>query len=334
MNGIEFKEIRQRIGIDQFAMSTTLNEKLNRRYDVPRISRWENGTEKIPTNVSTVVRTLGMAKPDPARPCITISICNQKGGVGKTTSTVNLAYALSIMGAKVLVVDADGQGNLTEAFGGRDESSAEDIVARERSGLTMYHVIRQSATLKEIIIPTTYPGIDLAPASPSLARADEEIRSDAINGVYRISDAIKTVRDNYDVILIDCGPSLGSTIAAVLMAADGALIPIQVEHWAIMGVGLILETIKTVQLRRHTDLKVIGLLPTMYNGQLLGHKTMLSDLEAGFGSEYRVWGPIPRAAMYSTAQAGRVPALAADPAIRGGEVYRDIAAAILTHNFD
>ena len=323
MDGLRMRSIRQQMDLPAKEFAALLNERLGRSYDGPRVSRWEGGNERIPANVLKALSEIEAGLNAASRTCVVVAIANQKGGVGKTTSTVNIAYALSELGARVLVIDADGQGNLTNNFNATDQA-----FGLEASNRTMFHVLAKRATLSDIIIPTEYENIKLAPATISLAKADIEIAADPLGGIYRLDEQMKAIRGAFDVVLIDCAPSLGGTTSAALVTADLVLVPVQTESFALLGVAQLIDTIETIQYRPNPKLQVLGLLPTMFDRRTNQHRTMLSDLRARYASAYRIFDPIPRADLYGTSTAACTPALAADPKIRGSETYREVAAVI------
>jgi len=186
-----------------------------------------------------------------------IAIANQKGGVGKTTTTVNLAAALGVLEKKVLLIDADPQANASSGLG-IDVESVE---------YGTYEILEHTIAAKDAIVATSSPNVDLIPAHIDLVAIEIEL-VDKENREYMLRESLKEIRDAYDYILIDCAPSLGLITLNALSAADSVIIPIQCEYFALEGLGKLLNTIKSVQKIHNTDLDIEGLLLTMFDSRL------------------------------------------------------------------
>lgn len=184
-----------------------------------------------------------------------IGVANQKGGVGKTTTAVNLAAALGVLEKKVLLIDADPQANATSGLG------------VEQVKFSTYNLLERSADVMDCVQQTTSPNVDIIPSHIDLVAAEIEL-VDRENREYMLREALQDARKEYDYIIIDCAPSLGLITINALTAADSVIIPIQCEYFALEGLGKLLNTIKNVQVIHNKNLDIEGLLLTMYDSRL------------------------------------------------------------------
>lgn len=200
-----------------------------------------------------------------------IAIANQKGGVGKTTTSINLAAALAVLEYKTLLVDADPQANATSGVG----------LDPKKIKTSVYECIIDSVEPKDTIINTETPNLDLLPAHIDLVGAEIEMIN-LPNREKMMKMALAKIKDDYDFIILDCSPSLGLITLNALTAADSVVIPIQCEYFALEGLGKLLQTIKIVQERLNPDLDIEGILLTMYDGRLNLCNQVVEEVKAHF----------------------------------------------------
>ncbi|WP_075343098.1 ParA family protein [Tenacibaculum agarivorans] len=202
-----------------------------------------------------------------------IAIANQKGGVGKTTTSVNLAAALGVLEKKVLLIDADPQANATSGLG-IDVDTVE---------LGTYQVLEHTATIKQAIVKTESPNVDLVPAHIDLVAIEIEL-VDKPEREYMLKKSLAELGNEYDYILIDCAPSLGLITLNSLVGSNSVIIPIQCEYFALEGLGKLLNTIKSVQKIHNKELEIEGLLLTMYDARLRLSNQVVDEVRKHFSS--------------------------------------------------
>ena len=200
-----------------------------------------------------------------------IAIANQKGGVGKTTTSINLAASLGVLEKKVLLIDADPQANATSGIGLNVESIE----------IGTYQLLEHSSTAKEAILKTETPNLDIIPAHIDLVAIEIEL-VDKEAREYMLKKALQEIKNDYDYILIDCAPSLGLLTLNALTAADSVIIPIQCEYFALEGLGKLLNTIKSVQKIHNSELDIEGLLLTMYDSRLRLSNQVVEEVQKHF----------------------------------------------------
>ena len=200
-----------------------------------------------------------------------IAIANQKGGVGKTTTSVNLAASLGVLEKKVLLIDADPQANASSGLG----------IDIESVTVGSYQVLEHSNLPEEAIIKCTAPNVDIIPAHIDLVAIEIEL-VDKENREYMLKQALASIKDKYDYILIDCAPSLGLLTLNALTAADSVIIPIQCEYFALEGLGKLLNTIKSIQKIHNPDLDIEGLLLTMFDSRLRLSNQVVEEVQKHF----------------------------------------------------
>jgi len=202
-----------------------------------------------------------------------IAIANQKGGVGKTTTSVNLAASLGVLEKKVLLIDADPQANASSGLG---------VDVENVEGGT-YQVLEHTLSAKDAIVKTSSPNVDIIPAHIDLVAIEIEL-VDKQDREYMLKKSLVEIKDGYDYILIDCAPSLGLITLNSLVAADAVIIPIQCEYFALEGLGKLLNTIKSVQKIHNSDLEIEGLLLTMFDSRLRLSNQVVDEVRKHFSS--------------------------------------------------
>ncbi|RUQ20438.1 ParA family protein [Kocuria sp. HSID16901] len=247
-------------------------------------------------------------------PARVIAMVNQKGGVGKTTSTINLGAALAELGRRVLMVDFDPQGALSAGFG----------VNPHELETTIYNVMMdRKVDVHSAVRRTEFDNMDLLPANIDLSAAEVQL----VNEVAReqvLASSLKKVKDEYDVILIDCQPSLGLLTVNALTAADGVIIPLICEFFALRAVALLVDSIEKVQDRLNPDLTVDGVLATMFDSRTLHSKEVLARIIDAFGD--KVFDTvIKRTVKFPDATVSAEPILSYAPTHTGSVAYRELA---------
>ncbi|NMA55438.1 MAG: ParA family protein [Firmicutes bacterium] len=248
-----------------------------------------------------------------------IAIANQKGGVGKTTTAINLAAALVLEGRRVLLVDIDPQGNATSGLG----------VNKEELDACIYEVLLGLRAIQQVKMPTALKGLHLIPAAVDLAGAEIELVP-LPKREERLRQALVAERNRYDYVFIDCPPSLGLLTLNALVAADSVLVPIQCEFYALEGLGQLLSTIGMVQSSLNPKLELEGVLMTMFDARTNLSIQVVDEVKKHFRDQvYR--NIIPRNVRLSEAPSHGKPVMIYAPRSRGAEVYKDLAKEVIEH---
>lgn len=246
-----------------------------------------------------------------------IAVANQKGGVGKTTSTVNLGASLAQLGEKVLLVDIDPQGNATSGVG----------INKGDMDQCVYNILVEDLQAKEVCIPTQVENLSIIPATIQLAGAEIELVS-TISREVKLKKALDTIKFDYDYILIDCPPSLGLLTLNALTAADSVLIPVQCEYYALEGLSQLLNTIRLVQKHLNKQLMIEGVLLTMLDARTNLGIQVIEEVKMYFQDKvYR--SIVPRNVRLGEAPSHGKPITVYDPKSKGAEVYLELAKEVM-----
>ncbi|MEF9925294.1 MAG: AAA family ATPase [Raoultibacter sp.] len=284
-------------------------------------------TEVVERDVSRIVREIPakpiktMAEKSPVKHVIgqtkIIAILNQKGGVGKSTTAVNLSAAIGSMGKQVLLVDLDPQGNASSGLG----------IEKNQVSYCIYDVLLNDVPVSDAIIPDVCEGLDLIPATINLAGAEVELVSEMARE-NRFKDSIGSLRGKYDYVFIDCPPSLGLLTVNALVAADKLLIPIQCEFYALEGVTKLLDSMKRVKSRLNPSIDIFGVLLTMYDGRTTLSKQVAQEVQGYFGRTV-FETVIPRTVKLSEAPSYGQPITEYDPSGKGALSYTALAKEVI-----
>jgi chromosome partitioning protein len=251
-------------------------------------------------------------------PAIVIAMCNQKGGVGKTTTTINLGAALAELGRRVLLVDFDPQGSLSVGLG----YNPGDVE------LSIYNLLMErDVPLDEVICKTNVAGMDLLPSNIDLSAAEVQLVQEVARE-QTLARVLAPVRAEYDVILIDCQPSLGLLTINALTASDGVIVPLECEYFALRGVALLKDTIDKVSERLNPRLDIVGLLGTMFDSRTLHGREVLQTLVDGWGEQV-FHTVIRRTVKFSDSTVAGEPITSYATASAGAQAYRQLAREVL-----
>ena len=249
-----------------------------------------------------------------------ISIVNQKGGVGKTTTAVNLVAGIGLAGKKVLLVDADPQGNSTSGYG----------ISKKQGGATAYELLIGTAKAESAIIKTQFKNVDVIPASMDLAAAEVDL-IEVEHRESALKNALAPIRENYDYIFIDCPPSLGLITINALNAGDTVLVPIQCEYFALEGLSQLMASVRQVKRLYNPMLEIEGIVLTMFDGRLNLTQQVVGEIKKFFADKlYKT--VIPRGVRLSEAPSYGCPIQYYDKRSKGCAAYNDLAKEFLKRN--
>src|ERR687887_1523557 len=283
----------------------------------------DEALDDIPTNGVGPLNRVKRNIPEPPLlnghgPAKVLALCNQKGGVGKTTSTINLGAALTEFGRRVLIVDFDPQGALSVGLG----------IPAHQLEQTIYNVlIERSVGIHDVVIPTCVEGMDLLPSNIDLSAAEVQLVAE-VGREHTLVRTLRPVVPDYDFVLIDCQPSLGLLTVNALAAADGVLIPLECEFFSLRGVALLIDTIEKVRERLNPKLDITGILATMYDPRTLHSREVIARVVEAFGE------PVFETVINSTVRFPETP-VAGEPITKwaprsaGAKAYRQLAREVI-----
>ncbi len=249
---------------------------------------------------------------------VIVSVVNQKGGVGKTTTAVNICAALGEKGKKVLLVDLDPQGNATSGYG----------ISKKNLEITSYDVVMSNVRPEEAVINTTYKNVSIIPATAELAEAEIHLLQIEQRN-HQLKKALIQLKESYDIIVIDCLPSLGILAVNALIASDKFIVPMQCEHYSLEGLAQLLSTVKKIKKTANKNLMLMGIVFTMLDKRLLQSNEIMRDIKKNFPPSAIFNTVIPRNVRISEAPSHGMPVIYYDKSSKGAEAYSRLAGEII-----
>ena len=249
---------------------------------------------------------------------VVIGVVNQKGGVGKSTTSINVSAGLGALGKKVLLIDFDPQGNSTTGFG----------LKKKTLDVSIYEIIMGEARPQEGIIKTRYKNVDLIPATSMFSEAELQL-ADVEQRNYQLRKVILQVRDDYDVIIVDCLPSLGVLAVNALVACDRIIVPMVCEPFALEGLAQLMQTVKKVKRAANKDLQLMGIVFTMLDRRLLASNEIMRDIKRTFPSDVIFKTEIPRNVRITEAQSHGETIIFYDKNSKGADTYKRLSKEVL-----
>lgn len=249
---------------------------------------------------------------------IVIGVVNQKGGVGKTTTSINIAAGLGTLGKKILLIDFDPQGNSTTGFG----------IKKKTLDISTYDIIMGNARPQEAIIKTRYKNVDIIPATNQLCEAELQL-ADVEQRNHQLRKIILQVKDNYDIVIVDCLPSLGILAINAMIACDRIIVPMVCEPFALEGLAQLMQTVKKVKRSANKELQLMGIVFTMLDKRLLASNEIMRDIKRTFPSDVIFKTEIPRNVRITEAQSHGEPIIFYDKNSKGADAYKRLAKEVL-----
>lgn len=249
---------------------------------------------------------------------VIVSVVNQKGGVGKTTTAVNICAALGEKGKKVLLVDLDPQGNATSGYG----------ISKKNLEITSYDVVMSNVRPEEAVLNTTYKNVSIIPATAELAEAEIHLLQIEQRN-HQLKKALIQLKESYDIIVIDCLPSLGILAVNALIASDKFIVPMQCEHYSLEGLAQLLSTVKKIKKTANKNLMLMGIVFTMLDKRLLQSNEIMRDIKKNFPPSAIFNTVIPRNVRISEAPSHGMPVIYYDKSSKGAEAYSRLAGEII-----
>lgn len=322
MDGHALRDAREKRGETIAEFAQLLSAEFDRKIDQAKLTRWEAGLEKIPPEVEGfLILSQLVYKTSPSIPATTMSAINRKGGIGKSTVSVNLAYTLARSGAKVLLVDADSQGNATLHVG----VTPAELDRIERQRLTLYDLLMSDIPAEKVIRTTKTKNLFVIPSFTRLSSADDNLAGN----LKVLKEKMGQVTAQFDYIIFDCAPSMSAMTKNCLVASRYTLIPVQTEPHSIFGLSTMLTTITEMRRSDNRELEILGIVPTMHQPRIGQNKDSLLELHTSLSRKYSIFPAIPRSSVYPQSAAVGMITLDFDRASPGLGTFVEIAKTLI-----